>query len=469
METLIQTTFLILLFFAVINTATSVCLYVLQKKPIFAWMSAFWIALILNFIIQASAQEGQLKIIMGYGFALLPLNLLGFVSLKFLKLKYPVKMMSLIALGSIILTGILEMYDLSFTAHAMPLAVGTAAPLFYTAYIFLVRHRKISSAIMKVESIVLVAQGIHCFNFAIFREDPSAQLWGWSLSYALYQLLACILPTLTLEEYYKDEKERLNDLVDLRTAELSSATAALASALDQKNMMVKVLTHDISNCLVPLAFYVKTLGRNKLANTSQEDFEKALGRIDVSAERISSMVMQVRNYEALASRKGNSLRYCDLRRCLKESLDQFKESIQQKNLQVTISVDPRLSEDVKVLTDPASFVNSVLSNLISNSIKFCHPGGELKIIANALEGENLEISFKDNGVGIPADDLGNVFSFNHNTSRDGTNGEKGTGFGLPILKKYIEVYEGDISVESREQTESTPGYTCFKMVLKSKN
>ncbi len=461
METLIQTTFAILLFFALINLATSAGLYILQKKSTFAWMSVFWVAVIVNFVIQGMVQEGQCQIIMAYGFAVIPLNILGYVSLKFLNLKYPVKsmlVMSILALG---ITPLLDSLHLSFTQQAMPLAVATAAPLFFTAYVFLIRHRKISTAVMKIESVVLIAQGIHCINFALFREDPSAQLWGWTVSYALYQLLACVLPAMTLEDFHRDETVRLEKLVELRTNELEKA-------LEQKNMMVRVLTHDISNCLVPLTFFNKLLTKKSLSEMKQEDLSLATTRIGVSAERISSMVVQVRNYEAMISKKDkNHLKFVSLKDCLNETILQLSELLKSKKINLKIDFTGGLSDQVKVQVDSPSFTNSVLSNLLTNSVKFSHVNGEILIQVKAYPDSKVEILFIDHGTGMPQEMLEKVFSFSHNTSRDGTSGEKGTGFGLPILKKYIEIYEGEISVSSREQSQSTPGETCFAMILKA--
>lgn len=424
-------------------------------------MSVFWIAVILNFVIQGAFQEGQLKIILAYGFAVIPLNILGFVSLKFLNLKYPVIPMSILGVLSLAAVLFLDQFGLAFVWQAMPLAISTAAPLTYTAYIFLVKHRKISTAVMKIESLVLLAQGVHCFNFAIFRGDHSAQLWGWTLSYALYQLLACVLPVLVLEAYHRDEQERLSKLVEQRTAEL-------ASALEQKNMMVRVLTHDISNCLIPLSFFTKTINKKNVEDLKQVEFDRALNRIEVSTNRISSMVSQVRDYESMTSRTENSrLKFISLKECLNDSFLQFKETLQNKNVSFKIEFHQEVGNDVKVLIDAPSFVNSVLSNLISNGIKFSQDGGKLDIQINPHSKGKIEILFQDSGVGMPEEMIQRVFSFNHNTSRDGTKGEKGTGFGLPILKKYIEIYGGDITVTSREQTVSAPGYTCFKIILKS--
>lgn len=461
MDILVQTTFLILILFAIINLVISTSLYIIQKKEVFAWMSIFWITIILNFIIQSFAQDGHLRIIVSYGFAVIPLNLLGYVSLKFLKLNYPIKKMGLLSIFALVLTYLLNHHSISFFLKALPFTLATAAPLLFVSYVFLFSNRKQSSAIMKTEATVLLLMAIHCFNFALFRNNPGSQLWGWSLSYALYQLLACLLPALLIDDYYREEKSRQTEIVNQRIEELHYL-------LEQKNTMVKVLTHDISNCLIPLNFFTKILKEKKVDELNQEEFSKALHRIEVSSTRISSMVTQVRDFESMANRKNQShLKNCYLKSSLEESLSHFREQLQAKNISYKIKFDNNLDSHLRVIVDPPSFVNSVLSNLISNSIKFSYPDSLIEINILAAGENKVEIQFKDNGIGMSEEMVSNVFSFSHNISRDGTNGEKGTGFGLPILKKYIEIYEGEISVISKEQTSYTSGFTCFKLVLKT--
>lgn len=449
---------MILLFFAGLNFIVSLCVYSFQKKSYFALMSWYWIAVIINFILQAIAPQDQFSIILLFSFTLVTAQLLGLVLSQLMNVHYPVKAFSGIGVIGVFVTAVLNYSGASFMVTAMPVCVAMMIPLLYLSYLILKVNWSQSTALTKLMGFILIPQAIHCLNFALFREEPSSQLWGWMVSYALYQILACLLPALAFEHYYLDEKSRLNGIIDEKTK-------ALETTLDQKNIMVKVLTHDISSCLVPLDYYGDRLSKKHVSDLTQDEFDKAMQRINVSTSRISSMIVQVRNFEALSSKKDSPLSYWPLSKCVDDSVLQFQEQLKTKEINLSINLGNIAG--ARVLVDPNSFINSVLSNLISNSIKFTHPGGSISVDAQKLDENKLELLFTDNGLGMSPEMIESIFSFHHNVSRDGTKGEKGTGFGLPILKKYVELYGGEVSVTSQAQTVSRPGQTCFRIVLKA--
>jgi signal transduction histidine kinase len=89
-----------------------------------------------------------------------------------------------------------------------------------------------------------------------------------------------------------------------------------------------------------------------------------------------------------------------------------------------------------------------VNNIISNAIKFSHPGQTINITAQ--RGTNdVRVLIEDHGVGIPDKILQHLFRTDQPTSRAGTGGERGTGYGMPVVKAYMNRYGGDIKVESR--------------------
>jgi signal transduction histidine kinase len=92
----------------------------------------------------------------------------------------------------------------------------------------------------------------------------------------------------------------------------------------------------------------------------------------------------------------------------------------------------------------------VVSNLLSNALKFCREGDNitLDIKISGTDDKTLYIYLSDTGIGIPAEFLPNIFDKKKEHQRQGTKGEISTGMGLPIVKKYVDLHNGEIRVES---------------------
>jgi len=115
-----------------------------------------------------------------------------------------------------------------------------------------------------------------------------------------------------------------------------------------------------------------------------------------------------------------------------------------KNIQLISNIDPEL----QVSADP-NLLKALLINLINNAIKFTTKNGLIEVTAGK-EGEKVRICIRDTGIGIPADQLQNLFRLDNPFKRPGTENEAGTGLGLIMCREYLDIMGGSISVESRE-------------------
>ena len=103
----------------------------------------------------------------------------------------------------------------------------------------------------------------------------------------------------------------------------------------------------------------------------------------------------------------------------------------------------------EVITTDRYILGTVVTNLISNAIKFTHPEGEVVVRIEA-DSDTTSITVEDNGVGIDAERLSQLFHVGKNISTDGTGKEKGTGLGLIICKEMIEKIGGELVIDSEE-------------------
>ena len=94
------------------------------------------------------------------------------------------------------------------------------------------------------------------------------------------------------------------------------------------------------------------------------------------------------------------------------------------------------------------WVAEMLMNLLTNSVKFTKVNGCVAIGVDALDGGFVRFVVEDNGVGVEPSLLPYLFDKHRKTSTKGTDGESGTGLGLPLCRQIVELHGGDIWIES---------------------
>jgi signal transduction histidine kinase len=116
---------------------------------------------------------------------------------------------------------------------------------------------------------------------------------------------------------------------------------------------------------------------------------------------------------------------------------------QQKNIELLNLVPV----DMDIYAD-SNMIETVIRNLVNNSIKFTPLGGQVRVEAVAND-DMVQVSVADNGVGIEAYKLPNLFRLDNRYTTLGTANEKGTGLGLVLCKEFVEKHSGKIGVKSQ--------------------
>ena len=112
-----------------------------------------------------------------------------------------------------------------------------------------------------------------------------------------------------------------------------------------------------------------------------------------------------------------------------------------------VSMEIRLPDDLPALyVDPAR-MKQILYNLLSNAIKFTRAGGSVRVTARAA-GRQLHVVVEDTGIGIRAADMPRIFAEFERIEAPAQGNVEGTGLGLPLTKRLVELHGGSISVES---------------------
>ncbi len=131
-----------------------------------------------------------------------------------------------------------------------------------------------------------------------------------------------------------------------------------------------------------------------------------------------------------------------------------------------ISLANNIPADTTIYAD-RQMVDTILRNLISNSIKFTERGGTVTLSAHQT-GDWLEVAIADTGVGMKEQDLNALVEGLIHISTKGTEGEKGTGLGISLCKEFVEKHGGRIWAESTKNKGTTFFFTLPVMALKEK-
>ncbi len=139
---------------------------------------------------------------------------------------------------------------------------------------------------------------------------------------------------------------------------------------------------------------------------------------------------------------------------LSNAMTLVRERAQRHGIALGIEVDPALDE---IVADERKF-KQILLNLLTNAVKFTPDGGRVDVIARRT-GNDLEVAVRDTGIGIAKEDQDAVFEEFRQVGRHYTNKQEGTGLGLTLTRRFVELHGGRIWLESEPGQGSTFSFT----------
>lgn len=252
------------------------------------------------------------------------------------------------------------------------------------------------------------------------------------------------------------ELKRSRDLIEQKTKTIEKQNEELKYINATKDKFFSVISHDLKNPFHVIVGYSKLLIK-EAPKHSDKTLEKYASTV-VDAARSGSKLLENLLHWSRSQRGAMECapKMLALHRIVKSAVDYLKQDIENKRIDLQVDV----ANDILVWADDR-MLNSVVRNLLSNAIKFTNEYGQ--VVINAIKHHHnitdsksfVLISVKDNGIGIPKDDISKLFRLDKNYTRIGTKNEKGTGLGLILCKEFIEKNNGKIWVESEHKVGST--------------
>ncbi len=212
---------------------------------------------------------------------------------------------------------------------------------------------------------------------------------------------------------------------------------ALETRARSQREQLRMICHDVEGPL-RLAVHALTMDQSGANQTAVSQAIKQLRRID-------DMVSRARGVSRMIDGKITPEREpVNLAGVVEDLVGDLKLQISHKQLLMNIDVDTSMGG----LADRHILRDQVLANLLSNAIKFSSRGGVISILGVRDAAGRVGIKICDQGIGIPKSMVANIFDPRSRNSRQGTDGEDGTGYGLALAKSGVEAMGGQVELMS---------------------
>lgn len=207
---------------------------------------------------------------------------------------------------------------------------------------------------------------------------------------------------------------------------------------DRKELL-HILCHDLANSIIPIVSILRNFDDPETLYEMRNDMLR-------SAENGLNIIDIVRKLRALEDHKiAVKIKPVPLAPVIFNVILLLKKQMEEKQIQMVNEID----DSISVYAEGILLTNSVIMNILTNAIKFSFPGSKV-ILKTEVKGDSVTLSIKDFGIGMSPQLQKDIFEMKRTTTRPGTNGELGTGFGMPLVKRFMNAFGGSVEIISKD-------------------
>jgi signal transduction histidine kinase len=238
--------------------------------------------------------------------------------------------------------------------------------------------------------------------------------------------------------------------------EIADKGRQLEAASRHKSEFLANMSHELRTPLNAILGFSEVLAERMFGEVNEKQAEYLQGILS-SGRHLLSLINDILDLAKVeAGRLELELGRFHLPTALDNALTLVRERASRHGITVTQTVDPGVAE---IVADERK-VKQILLNLLSNAVKFTPEGGRVGLSATAAESV-VTIAVSDTGIGIAPEDQAAIFEEFRQVGRDDARTPEGTGLGLTLAKKFVELHGGRIWVQSHVGQGSTFSFTLL--------
>lgn len=250
--------------------------------------------------------------------------------------------------------------------------------------------------------------------------------------------------------------EELENKIKEKTFELKKSLEELEKVSKMKSEFISSVSHELRTPLTSIKGFSSLLVEEKFGKLPPPAKER-LKKIDENVDKLVNMVNTLLDISRIESRKIEiKIAPHDLVKLIKDVVDFLMPQIDNKNIKIELNLPSHL----EVYMD-RNLIERVLLNLINNAIKFTSSGGKITISCRKKD-KKAVVSVSDTGCGIAKDDLEKIFNEFFRADNPINREVRGTGLGLSLVRRIIDIHKERIWVES-ELNKGTTFYFTLKV------
>ena len=234
---------------------------------------------------------------------------------------------------------------------------------------------------------------------------------------------------------------------------INKMTAELQGTETLRTDFIANVSHELKTPLAVMGNYATMLQQPEISEEDRVEYARAISH---SSRRLAALITNILKLNKLENQQiFPQPREFDLGEQLCECLLAFEEAWEKKDLEIETDI----ADDIRIRSD-SELLSLVWNNLISNAVKFTSEGGTIAVSLKA-DGQNVTVSVRDTGCGIDAETGKHIFEKFY--QGDTSHATQGNGLGLALVKRVIDIMNGEISVRS------TPGQGSIFLVKIKRN